>query len=79
MKKLNIEYFAVLREQAGIDRETLSTAAETPQQLFAELSARYEFSPLQSVKVAINDEFSDMNTALQEGDSVVFIPPVAGG
>ncbi len=79
MKNIHIEYFAILREQAGKDRETLATAAETPEQLFAELSALYKFSPLQSIKVAINDEFSDMSATLRDGDSVVFIPPVAGG
>ncbi len=79
MKNIRIEYFAVLREQAGLDSETLSTAAETPQQLFAELNERYAFPQLQSVKVAINDEFADMQTPLHDGDAVVFIPPVAGG
>lgn len=79
MKNINIEYFAILREQAGIDAETLSTSAETPEQLFAELSARYQFPKLQSVKVAINDEFDEMTASLSDGDSVVFIPPVAGG
>jgi molybdopterin converting factor small subunit len=32
-----------------------------------------------SVKVAINDEFADWQHKLQDGDTVVFIPPVAGG
>jgi molybdopterin converting factor small subunit len=31
------------------------------------------------MKVAINDEFSEWNSELADGDSVVFIPPVAGG
>jgi len=79
MKTVHIEYFAVLRECAGSDREAVSTAAETPQQLFAELAERYEFPTLQSVKVAINEEFSDMQASLSDGDTVVFIPPVAGG
>ena len=79
MKNIRIEYFAVLREQAGTDSETLSTAATTPQELFVELEKRYAFPQMQSVKVAINDEFADMQTALNDGDSVVFIPPVAGG
>jgi molybdopterin converting factor subunit 1 len=79
MKTIQLEYFAVLRECAGNDREAVTTEAETPQQLFAELAARYDFPSLQSLKVAINDEFSDMSTALVDGDTVVFIPPVAGG
>jgi molybdopterin converting factor small subunit len=29
--------------------------------------------------VAVNTQFSDWNRALADGDTVVFIPPVAGG
>lgn len=79
MKTVNIEYFAILREHAGMANEAVTTAAETPQQLFAELAERHNFPPLQSMKVAINDEFDDMQAGLRDGDSVVFIPPVAGG
>ena len=33
----------------------------------------------QQLKVALNAEFSDWQTPLKHGDTVVFIPPVAGG
>lgn len=79
MKTLVIEYFAIFRDHAGLDNETLQTAADTPAELFAELTARHGFPELETVKVAINDEFGDWNARLSEGDSVVFIPPVAGG
>lgn len=79
MKTLAIEYFAIFRDHAGIDKETLRTDANTPAELFAELAARHSFPELQTVKVAINDEFGDWDARLNEGDSVVFIPPVAGG
>ena len=77
--KLNIEYFAILREQAGLDRELLDTKVDTPAALFAELAKKYDFPELTTVKVAINDEFADWHAQLNDGDSVVFIPPVAGG
>jgi len=79
MKTISIEYFAVLREHAGKASEDLNTAAETPRQLFTELAEKYAFPEMQTVKVAINDEFSDWQDPLADGDSVVFIPPVAGG
>ena len=79
MKTINIEYFAILREHAGLDSEVLQTNAATAAELFVELSDRYSFPTLNSVKVAINDEFSDWNAALNDGDMVVYIPPVAGG
>jgi molybdopterin converting factor small subunit len=31
------------------------------------------------LKVAINDEFAAWDTQLASGDTIVFIPPVAGG
>jgi molybdopterin converting factor subunit 1 len=78
-RKLRIEYFAILRERAGVDGEELDTEAGTPAELFAELSERYPFPEPDQLKVAVNDEFSDWQAKLSDGDSVVFIPPVAGG
>ena len=79
MKTVRIDYFAVLREHAGKESEERSTAATTAGDLFAELSNEYSFPELSSVKVAVNDEFSQWDAEISEGDSVVFIPPVAGG
>ncbi len=79
MPQLRVEYFAILREHVGTNGEDLQTTATTPRALFDELDARYDFPPLARMKVAINDEFSDWNASLSDGDSVVFIPPVAGG
>jgi molybdopterin converting factor small subunit len=31
------------------------------------------------LRVAINEEFADWTRPLEDGDHVVFIPPVAGG
>jgi molybdopterin converting factor small subunit len=79
MKTINIEYFAVLREHAGKNSEQRATAAVTAGDLFVELRQDYDFPEFSSVKVAVNDEFSSWDAELKEGDSVVFIPPVAGG
>ena len=79
MKTITIEYFAVLREHAGTNAEKLQTSADTVGQLYAELEGRYAFPALSSIKAAVNDEFSDWGASLSDGDTVVFIPPVAGG
>ncbi|MDB6087109.1 MAG: molybdopterin-guanine dinucleotide biosynthesis protein, partial [Gammaproteobacteria bacterium] len=78
--QLKIQYFALMREQAGRSEETVETSAATPADLFSELNARYGFtlSPEQ-LKVAVNSEFSEWSRPLSTGDAVVFIPPVAGG
>jgi len=78
--QLTIQYFALLREQAGRSQETLETEAATPADLYDELSARYRFTlSREQLKVAINSDFCDWSRPLAAGDSVVFIPPVAGG
>jgi molybdenum cofactor guanylyltransferase len=79
-QQLRVQYFALLREQAGRRDETVTTRAATPRALFAELAARHHFtlSP-DHLKVAVNAEFAEWSRPLNSGDTVVFIPPVAGG
>jgi molybdopterin converting factor subunit 1 len=80
MPALTIQYFAILREQRGLTREQLSTAATTPHALYEELRARHGFTlPVDCVRAAVNSEFAATNALLRDGDEVVFIPPVAGG
>jgi molybdopterin converting factor small subunit len=79
MPAVSVQYFAILRECAGRDREQLQTSAASAGALFEELAARYRFPRLPRLKVAINDEFRDWDAPLADGDRVVFIPPVAGG
>jgi molybdopterin-guanine dinucleotide biosynthesis protein A len=79
-RELRVQYFAILREQAGRSDETLTTRSRTPRELYAELGARYPFTlPADMLRVAVNAEFGDWAQPLKAGDSVVFIPPVAGG
>jgi molybdopterin-guanine dinucleotide biosynthesis protein A len=78
--QINVQYYALLREQAGRSSESLVTNANTPRELYQELKGRYPFSlAAEMLRVAVNSEFGDWGQRLQDGDSVVFIPPVAGG
>jgi molybdopterin-guanine dinucleotide biosynthesis protein A/molybdopterin converting factor small subunit len=79
-RHITVQYYALLREQAGRREEALLTAARTPGELYAELSGRHPFTLApEALRVAINSEFRDWSTPLADGDAVVFIPPVAGG
>lgn len=79
-KTLRVQYYAILREQAGRSDETMDTTAATPADLYAELKQRHAFQlSAAQLKVALNSEFSDWQAPLEHGDTVVFIPPVAGG
>ena len=77
---IRVQYYALLREQAGRSDETLTTGACDARELYAELSQRYPFTlPAEMLRVAINAEFGEWSQLLKAGDAVVFIPPVAGG
>ena len=79
-RQIRVQYYALLREQAGRSDETLTTRSRTPRELYAELGARYPFTlPADMLRVAVNAEFGEWTQPLKAGDSVVFIPPVAGG
>ena len=78
--QLKIQYYALMREQAGRSEETLESSAATPAGLYSELKARYGFTlSREQLKVAVNSEFAAWTRKLSAGDAVVFIPPVAGG
>jgi molybdopterin converting factor subunit 1 len=80
MKEIAVQYFAVLRERAGLGHETVHTTATTAAELYEELAARHDFGlPRAMLRVAVNDEFAEWSQRLAAGDRVVFIPPVAGG
>ena len=80
MKTIHVQYFALLREQRGLDREAVQTVAPTPRALYAELQQRHQFSlHPDRLRVACNESFVEWEASLNDGDTVVFIPPVAGG
>ena len=79
-RTIHVQYYAILREQAGRSTESLATNARTPAEVYAELGARHRLRlAREHLKVAINSEFGAWDAPLRDGDTVVFIPPVAGG
>jgi molybdopterin-guanine dinucleotide biosynthesis protein A len=79
-RRLRVRYFALLREQAGRSNEALTTEARTPRDLYAQLQRErgLKLAP-EFLRVAINDEFGEWQQPLRDGDTVAFLPPVAGG
>ena len=81
---VEVLYFAWLRERIGLPRETVETGAETVAQLVEELrarEARYEaaFADLSAVRVAVDQELTDMDRRLAGAREVAFFPPMTGG
>ena len=80
MTTVHLQYYAQLREQAGRTGEQVATTASDLRALYRELRARHGFTlDTDALKVAVNSEFSAWDRPLHDGDTVVFIPPVAGG
>ncbi len=78
--KLTVRYFAAFREAAGVETESVETDARTTGELFTECRARHgALEHYESSLVAVNDEMARWDSALAEGDEVLFFPPVAGG
>jgi molybdopterin converting factor small subunit len=79
-RRITVQYFAVLRERRGLAEEDLWTSARTAADVYDELDARHGFDlDRGGLKLVINEEFAEWSSEISEGDTIVFIPPVAGG
>lgn len=81
---MDILYFAWLRERIGVPRETVETKAATVGDLVEELRAReprYDaaFADMRAVRVALDQELSQMDAPLDGVREVAFFPPMTGG
>ena len=80
MTRLEVLYFASLRDAAGMAAETVETTAADAAALYAELQARHGFAlPRERLRVAVDGAFAHWDDALREGSEVAFVPPVSGG
>lgn len=78
---INVLYFASLADEANCQEETVSVQQSTSlTELYQQLSQKHRFSrPQSELRVAVNDYFANWTDQINDGDSVVFITPVAGG
>ena len=78
---INILYFASLADEADCHEETVTVPQSTSlTELYEQLRQKHRFSrPQSELRVAVNDYFAKWTDEICEGDSVVFITPVAGG
>jgi molybdopterin converting factor subunit 1 len=79
---VNVIFFAALREKLMNDRVVIRMKpGEHIEQLIQQLINKYPAfaNLLQNALTAINKEFADSDYILQDGDEVIFFPPVSGG
>jgi sulfur-carrier protein len=77
---VTLQYYAQLREQTRMGSETWQTSCVSLRELYHELCRHHGFTlATDALKVAVNQHFVDWDRSINEGDVIVFIPPVAGG
>ena len=80
MKTITVCYFAMFREHAGVSEETLNLDVATAADVFEQTRDRHgSAEPNGHCKVAVNDRLADWDTPVEDGDTVLLFPPVAGG
>ncbi len=80
MKHITVRYFAVFREHAGTGEEALELEANTALDVFEATRSRHgSQEPNGHCKVAINDQMANWDSPVNDGDTVLLFPPVAGG
>lgn len=82
--KLDVVYFAWVRERIGLPRETVETEAATVAALLEELRAREDryalaFGDMSAIRVAVDQDLCDLDTPLSGAREVAFFPPMTGG
>ncbi|MEY2783662.1 MAG: molybdopterin converting factor, subunit 1 [Pseudomonadota bacterium] len=82
--KVQVRYFASLRENMGTASEWVETSAQQVADLRQQLMDRggvyaEALASHRPVRVAVNQVMAQDTTALQEGCEVAFFPPVTGG
>ena len=81
---MQVLYFAWVRERIGVPREDVETSAATVADLVTELRGREQrydlaFSDMTAIRVALDQELSDLNASLVGVREVAFFPPMTGG
>ena len=82
--KLNLRYFASIRETLGVDAEAVEATGTDVAALLAQLRARggayaEVLAEGRPVRAAVNQQMAKPETLLTEGAEVGLFPPVTGG
>lgn len=82
--KLDVLYFAWVRERIGLPKERVETEAATVADLVAELVLREDryaaaFADITALRVAVDQELAEFSAPLEGVREVAFFPPMTGG
>jgi len=77
--KINVCYFASLREELGRGEDVLSLDNTQVSAAKVWAMATDNLALPEKILVAINQEYVDLDAQVHDGDEVAFFPPVTGG
>ena len=83
---MKILYFAWLRQRIGVGEEDIKapegvTDVRTLVELLRQRGSKYTeaLADIEAIRVAVNQEFGDMDTVLEGDEEIAFFPPMTGG
>ena len=75
---IKVKYFASLREEIGRPEDELRiTTPLTAMQVWTQATGREHF--VESLLIALNQEYVSADVLVKDGDELAFFPPVTGG
>jgi molybdopterin converting factor subunit 1 len=80
MMSVKVHLFATYRETVGARQVSLDLAeGATVGDAWHALQAQYPRLRTPRPAAAVNEEYAELETVLQAGDEIAFLPPVSGG
>jgi molybdopterin synthase sulfur carrier subunit len=77
---IKVKLFGITREIVGESTLSIDTSLASVDELLAYMKKKYpEMQRLNSLLVAVNSEYADPGTQLDQADEIALIPPVSGG
>jgi molybdopterin converting factor subunit 1 len=80
--RINLLYFAFVKDKTGIEFELLDLPSDTTvKSLIKIILEKYPSlsNLMDMIQISVNYKIVDVDTILKDGDEVAFLPPISGG
>lgn len=77
---IKVKLFGITREIVGENHLSIDASLNSVADLLEYMKATYpEMQKLNSLLVAVNSDYAELGTQLNQADEIAIIPPVSGG